>query len=99
MASGASHTPSLRRSRRVDGVRAVPYPTEGPIIREFGERLENGTYSQGIFVQAGGGAYVVAPREGQIVFSGHFRTYGRLLIIEHAGGYHSLLAGFSTLVF
>ena len=76
---------------------SLPYPTEGPIIRDFGERLENGTYSQGIFVQAGGGAYVVAPREGQIVFSGHFRTYGRLLIIEHAGGYHSLLAGFSRM--
>lgn len=73
------------------------YPTEGPVILDFGERLENGTYSQGILVQAGGGAYVVAPREGQIVFSGHFRTYGRLLIIEHAGGYHSLLAGFSRI--
>ena len=29
MASGATHTPSPRRSRRVDGVRAVPYSTEG----------------------------------------------------------------------
>ena len=29
MASGAAHTPSPRRSRRVDGVRAVPYSTEG----------------------------------------------------------------------
>ncbi len=76
---------------------SLPYPTEGPIIRDFGERLENGTYSQGILVQAGGGAYVVAPMEGQIVFSGNFRTYGRLLIIEHTGGYHSLLGGFSRI--
>jgi len=79
------------------GESSLPYPTWGPIIRDFGEQLENGAHSQGIFVQARGGAYVIAPREGQIVFSGHFRTYGRLLIIEHDGGYHSLLAGFSRI--
>jgi len=76
---------------------SLPYPTWGPIVRGFGEELDNGAHSQGIFVQASGGAYVIAPREGQVVFSGDFRTYGRLLIIEHAGGYHTLLGGFAEI--
>ena len=76
---------------------SLPYPTWGPVIRSFGERLENGSRSQGIFIQCGSGSYVIAPREGYIVFSGDFRAYGRLLIIEHAGGYHSLLAGFARI--
>jgi murein hydrolase activator len=36
---------------------------------------------------------VVAPDSGRVLFSGPFRGYGLILIIEHTGGYHSLLAG------
>ena len=76
---------------------SLPYPTWGPVIRGFGERLEHGSRSQGIVIQGGSGSDVIAPREGHIVFSGDFRAYGRLLIIEHTGGYHSLLAGFARI--
>ena len=76
---------------------SVPYPVSGSIIRWFGEKLENGAPSQGIFIEAGSGTYVAAPFEGRVVFSGNFRTYGQLLIIKHGGGYHSLLAGFARI--
>jgi septal ring factor EnvC (AmiA/AmiB activator) len=36
---------------------------------------------------------VVAPYDGQIVYAGAFRGYGEILIIEHGGRYHTLLAG------
>jgi septal ring factor EnvC (AmiA/AmiB activator) len=39
------------------------------------------------------GAQVVTPFDGQIVFEGPFRSYGQILIIEHRGGYHTVLAG------
>jgi septal ring factor EnvC (AmiA/AmiB activator) len=32
-----------------------------------------------------------------VVFAGPFRAYGLLLIIEHSGGYHTLLAGLSRI--
>jgi septal ring factor EnvC (AmiA/AmiB activator) len=38
-------------------------------------------------------AQVIAPYEGRVAFTGLFRGYGRLLIIEHGAGYHTLLAG------
>jgi hypothetical protein len=43
------------------------------------------------------GQPVAAPDEGRVVFSGNFRSYGLLLIIEHGNGYHTLLWGFSSL--
>jgi len=36
----------------------------------------------------------VAPRAGEVVFAGPFRSYGELLIVEHEDGYHTLLSGF-----
>ena len=38
-------------------------------------------------------AVVCAPADGSVVFSGRYRTYGQLLIINTGGGYYVLLAG------
>jgi len=43
------------------------------------------------------GAQVIAPHDGLVAFSGPFRGYGLLLIIEHAEGYHTLLAGMARI--
>jgi murein DD-endopeptidase MepM/ murein hydrolase activator NlpD len=40
---------------------------------------------------------VAAPHDGRAVFAGEFRSYGLLLIIEHRGGYHTLIWGFISL--
>ena len=39
------------------------------------------------------GAVVSAPADGSVLFSGPYRTYGQLLIINAGGGYYVLLAG------
>ena len=39
------------------------------------------------------GATVSAPADGSVLFSGPYRTYGQLLIIDAGGGYYVLLAG------
>ena len=39
------------------------------------------------------GAQVVAPAAGRVVFAGPYRGYGRIVIIEHAGGWTSLVTG------
>ena len=48
-------------------------------------------------METAGSAQVIAPYEGKVVFSGPFRGYGQLLIIEHTGGYHTLLAGMARI--
>jgi septal ring factor EnvC (AmiA/AmiB activator) len=52
-----------------------------------------GTRAKGLSFTTAPGARVVAPHGGHVVFAGPFRGYGRLLIIDHGEGYHTLLAG------
>ncbi len=68
-------------------------PVRGKIAAGFGQSTEALGESTGLVFAARGGAEVVAPFDGQVVFQGPFRGYGQILIIEHAGGYHSVLAG------
>jgi murein hydrolase activator len=72
-------------------------PARGPVVIRFGERSALGLRSQGISVATRGGAQIVAPYDGRIVFAGPFRRYGQLLIIAHGEGYHTLLAGFASI--
>jgi septal ring factor EnvC (AmiA/AmiB activator) len=51
----------------------------------------------GITIAAAPGQAVAAPEDGLVVFAGAFRSYGKLLIIEHQREYHTLLWGFSEL--
>ncbi len=71
----------------------LPFPVVGQLIGRYGEPLSKGMSRKGISLKTRPGAQVVAPFEGKVVFSGPFRGYGQLLIIDHGEGYHSLLAG------
>ncbi len=84
--------PSVNMNRRKG---ALPYPVSGRLKTRFGAQ-DGSIKSRGIHITARRGGQVVAPYDGQIVFSGPFRDYGQLLIIAHSGGYHSLLAGLDT---
>ena len=59
--------------------------------------METGLTRKGITIETGVGAQVVVPHDGTVVFAGPFKGYGRLLIIEHGEGYHSLLAGLARI--
>lgn len=76
---------------------SLPFPAHGDVIARFGTRGENGRTSLGASILTRERAQVVAPRPGRVVFAGPFRGYGQLLILEHDGGYHSLLSGFSRI--
>ena len=72
-------------------------PARGRLTGLFGESSESGDgeLSQGISIETRALAQVVAPYDGRIAYAGAFRRYGQILIIEHGGRYHSLLAGLS----
>ncbi len=67
-------------------------PAAGKITTRFGQNTADGP-SRGIRIRTREEASVVAPYKGQVVFTGPFLDYGRMVIIRHAGGYHTLLAG------
>ena len=72
-------------------------PAQGVIIKKFGAKTSSGGKTRGVTWQTRPAAVVVAPWEGRVVFSGEFRNFGRILIIDHGEGYHSLIAGLERL--
>jgi murein hydrolase activator len=72
----------------------APYllPVTGRTVAGFGARQGAGT-SNGLTVAPRPGAQVVAPAAGRVVFAGPYRGYGRIVIIEHRGGWTSLVTG------
>ena len=72
-------------------------PARGNILTAYGEELSKGVSSKGIVIGTRNAAQVIAPYDGTVVFSGPFKGYGNLIIIDHGKGYMSLLAGMSAL--
>ncbi|MCK4592975.1 peptidoglycan DD-metalloendopeptidase family protein [bacterium] len=72
------------------------WPTEGTIIRYFG-RVEDPRYgtttkSDGIDIAAPEGRYFVSVLAGEVIYSDWFQGYGKLLVIAHDDGVHTLYA-------
>ena len=61
-------------------------------MRGFGAADAVGA-STGITLAPRGGAQAVAPAAGRVAFAGPYRGYGRIVIIEHDGGWTSLVTG------
>jgi septal ring factor EnvC (AmiA/AmiB activator) len=59
----------------------------------FGAKRESGLASTGLTLAPVVGAQVVAPGRGRIAFAGAYRGFGRIVIIEHDGGWTSLVTG------
>jgi len=83
----ALHTPA---------VKYVPpgrFPVNGKVVMKFGDKDALGVKSSGIVLEAAEGENIVLPQEGIIKFAGAFGKFKQLLIVEHKGGYHSLISG------
>jgi septal ring factor EnvC (AmiA/AmiB activator) len=74
---------------------AAGLPVTGQVKIRFGQNDGLGTTSHGVTVIARPGAAVTAPASGTVRFAGPFRGYREILILEHPGGYLSLIAGMS----
>jgi len=67
-------------------------PAPGRILAAA-EAGGSGSAAQGLHIATPAAAIVTAPFDGQIVYAGPLHPYVLALIIRHADGYHSLLAG------
>jgi septal ring factor EnvC (AmiA/AmiB activator) len=71
----------------------LPLPVNGIKVRDYGAPDGLGGILKGITIATRAGAQVTAPCDGTVMYSGAFRSYGQLLILNAGGGYHVLLAG------
>ena len=73
--------------------RQFQLPVNGRTVAGFGAPGDGGIASNGISLASRSGAQVVSPATGRVVFAGAYKGYGRIVIIEHPGGWTSLVTG------
>lgn len=66
-------------------------PADARVVEGLGSVNPSGVRSRGITLATGRGAAVTAPAAGTVRFSGPFRSYDGVMIIDHGGGWISLL--------
>jgi septal ring factor EnvC (AmiA/AmiB activator) len=74
----------------------LPWPTEGKIVAAFGAqvhpRFGTRTYRNGVDIEAAQGTDVGAVFAGQVIYTGWFKGYGNLIILDHGNDYYTLYA-------
>ncbi len=74
-------------------------PVKGRVEVGYGTAVKGKarTFHGGLDLQAPAGAPVKAPADGEVVFAGHFRGFGNLVILRHGETHHSLYAHLQTI--
>jgi len=72
-------------------------PAAGRLVAGFGESRPGQAASRGLSIMLAGGAQVVAPAAGRVAFAGPYKGYGLIVIVEHAGGWTSLVTGLADI--
>ncbi len=74
----------------------LPWPTEGRIIAAFGAhvhpRFVTRTFRNGVDIEANEGRDVAAVYGGHVIYTGWFKGYGNLIILDHDNEYYTLYA-------
>lgn len=85
------------RSPAVPSFSDAKLPISGIIRTAYNTTDDYGAKSKGLTIEGRTESLVIAPMDGRISYTGTFKRYGNLVIIEHDGGYHSLIAGLGTI--
>ncbi|GAB5487386.1 MAG: peptidoglycan DD-metalloendopeptidase family protein [Parasphingorhabdus sp.] len=85
-----------RSGDRINITNAYQLPVIGDVITGLGEISESGYRSRGLTIAAQPEAQVVAPAAGRIAYSGRYRGFGNIIIIEHEQGWTSLITNMAT---
>ncbi|WP_114228636.1 MULTISPECIES: murein hydrolase activator EnvC family protein [Sphingomonas] len=71
-------------------------PLDGAILGGLGEVSPSGVRSRGLTIAARAGAPVAMPAAGTIVFAGPFRSHLSVIVLDHGGGWLTLLTEVRT---
>ena len=72
----------------------LPWPVDGKVILKYGKNkhpeLDTVIVSNGIKIKAQNGAIIKSIDDGSVVFTGEFKSYGKMIIVDHKGNYFSI---------
>jgi murein hydrolase activator len=72
-------------------------PAKGRIVAGFGELNPTGYRERGIRLEVAPSARIVAPAAGIISYAGRYRSFGNIMIIDHGGGWTTLITNIEEL--
>lgn len=73
-----------------DGMFIWPVPSAKKVSSHFGKR--RGRHHDGVDIPAVTGTSIVASADGVVSVEGRMRGYGRIIVIKHSNGYHTVYA-------
>ncbi|MFN3863656.1 MAG: murein hydrolase activator EnvC family protein [Erythrobacter sp.] len=97
LAAALPAAPAPAPSASAPPLRGVQLPVDGRLLTGFGARRASGLVSTGLELAPAAGAQVVAPAPGRVAFAAPYRGFGRIVIIEHEGGWTSLVTGLARI--
>ena len=72
------------------------WPVEGRVVGEYGAQIHprfgTKTFRNGIDIDVAQGTSIVAVYPGRVLYTGWFRGYGNMIIVDHGGSYYTLYA-------
>jgi murein hydrolase activator len=72
-------------------------PVNGRLLTGVGEISDAGVHARGLTFETEAGATVIAPAAGRVLFAGPFRGYGQVAILDHGGGWTTVLTDLAEL--
>ncbi len=80
----------------------LPWPADGRIVAAFGPqvhpRFGTRTFRNGIDIEAVEGTEVAAVYAGHVIYTGWFKGYGNLIILDHGSEYYTLYAHIAEII-
>src|SRR5688500_15392601 len=74
----------------------LPWPADGRVVATFGARVHprfgTRTFRNGVDIEAVEGKDVAAVYAGHVIYTGWFKGYGNLIILDHDNEYYTLYA-------
>ena len=101
--SGKEEVPDIHDDGRFARLKGrLPWPAVGSLLSTFGRqehpRFRTVTFNRGIEIAAPEGRNFVAVADGTVIYADWFKGYGRLIILDHSGGYFTLYAHASEIL-
>jgi len=74
----------------------LPWPTRGRVVTRFGKsrhpRFNTYVYNKGIDIKGSIGQNIISVANGHVLFAEWFEGFGRMIILDHGGGYNTVYA-------
>ncbi|OGW26459.1 MAG: hypothetical protein A2X59_08775 [Nitrospirae bacterium GWC2_42_7] len=79
----------------------LPWPVEGSIALPYGSQkdpqFDTPVFRHGIHIQTDNNSDARAVSSGKVIFAEWFKGFGKLVIVNHGGGYHTLYGNLSEI--